>query len=332
MATPLKIGLLGASRIAVDAILKPAISNDEIEVFGVAARSPERAKEYAETHNIPHVAQTYDALMQHPEVDIIYIGLPPAQHCGLAIQALQAGKHVLCEKPFALNADEAERMVETAAATKKHLIEGYHYRFHPLFEKVLELCAHPDFGQIESVSGHFEIAILDHPNEFRYQPDQGGGALMDLGCYPLHWAKTLIAEKARVIEAQCMRHTSGVDLVFSARLAFQGGAEATISCDMSPDLKPGMRAHLTVKSATNKVHVDNPVQPGLGSSLTLTGALGPKSYTFTQETFPFQLQHVLERLRGDTVALTGGQDAVDTMVLIDEMRRAAGLDIPGQSV
>ncbi|MEM9208997.1 MAG: Gfo/Idh/MocA family oxidoreductase, partial [Pseudomonadota bacterium] len=135
----MRIGLLGASRIGVDAIIKPAADVPGVEVCALAARSPARAAEYADEHAIPAIESDYAALVASPDIDLVYNGLPPSEHKSWTIAALRAGKHVLCEKPFALHADEAADMVRAADETGGKLIEAFHYRFHPLFHRVMEI-------------------------------------------------------------------------------------------------------------------------------------------------------------------------------------------------
>lgn len=326
MSEILHVGLIGASRIAVEAVLSPAHQRPDVQVFGVAARSEARARDYAKIHGIPFVAPDYQSLMGHPDIDLIYIGLPPAFHADLAVRALQAGKHVLCEKPFALNAAEAKTMVDAAKAAGRQLIEGYHYRFHPLFKDILALCAQPDFGPIRQIKGHFEVPVAHTSAEFRYRPEMGGGALMDLGCYPLHWATSLMGDaEPAVLTAQCNKSSAGVDVAFSATLSFPCGANAAISCDMDPGLPAGIRASLEVISAKNRLFVINPLQPRHGARLELTGSMGDRTADYTGDTFTHQLDHVVDRLKGQATALTGGTDAVRTMHLLDQLRAKAGL-------
>ena len=131
----IRIGLLGASRVSRYAVIEPAAHIDGIEVHTVAARDAARAAAFAEELAIPHVAADYEALIASDAVDLVYNGLPPSSHARWTIAALEAGKHVLCEKPFAMNATEAQAMVDAAGRTGKILVEAYHYRFHPLFAR-----------------------------------------------------------------------------------------------------------------------------------------------------------------------------------------------------
>src|SRR6267154_1306360 len=130
---PLRFGILGAARIAPEALIKPAQKSSDAEVVAIAARNPARAREFADTHGIGRVHASYEDLVADPDLDVVYNPLPNSLHCEWTIAALRAGKHVLCEKPIASNALEAERMARTADETGQILGEAFHYRYHPLF-------------------------------------------------------------------------------------------------------------------------------------------------------------------------------------------------------
>jgi predicted dehydrogenase len=184
MTGPLRIGLLGASRIARTAVIAPTRDNPDFVVAAVAARDPDRARAYAAEHEIAHVADDYAALVRRDDLDVIYNGLPPAGHARWTIAALEAGKSVLCEKPFARDAGEARSMVRAAAANGKVLIEAFHYRFHNVMRAAAALTREGSLGRLKSAEAVFEVPIARAPGELRWLASQGGGALMDLGPTP----------------------------------------------------------------------------------------------------------------------------------------------------
>ena len=153
----MNIGLLGASRIARGAVIAPAAQMDDVAVASIAARDPARARAYAEAHGIANVADDYAALIADDDVNAVYVGLPPADHCRWSIAALRAGKHVLCEKPFAMNAAEAVEMVAAARDSGCVLLEAYHYRFHPAFAAALNMVR--ALGEVQSMRAHFNTPI-----------------------------------------------------------------------------------------------------------------------------------------------------------------------------
>src|SRR5271170_2753740 len=156
---PLRFGLLGAARIAPDALVKAAKDVPDAEVVAVAAREPKRAREFADANGIPRVVATYDDLVNDPGLDVIYNPLPNSLHCEWTIAALRAGKHVLCEKPLSSNAAEAERMTKAADDSGKILGEAFHYRYHPLADRIRALMTDGTLGRLVQVEGHFSVPI-----------------------------------------------------------------------------------------------------------------------------------------------------------------------------
>ena len=321
----IRIGLLGASRIARGAVIKPAEDLDGVVVSRVAASSTARAEDYAREHDIPGIEADYGALVTSNDVDLVYNALPPSGHREWSVRALEAGKHVLCEKPFALNATEAEAMVAAADASGVQLIEAFHYRYHPLFERVLEILRAGAIGAVRSVAAHFNVPIKAAPGELRYDPALGGGALMDLGCYPLHWVRTVAGSEPEVIAAEASWHDSGVDESMRATLRFGGGIEAVIHSSMQASLPEGLDAEMHVVGESGTLTVINPLAPHLGHELIVENSAGRSSESVQGETtYHHQLQHVLDVINNGATPLTGGADAVGTMAAIDRIYAAAG--------
>src|SRR5512143_3841429 len=155
--TPLRIGILGAARIAPMALVRPARQVPEAAILAVAARDPVRAQKFAHTHGIARVHPSYDALLADPEIDAVYNPLPNSLHCEWTIRALEAGKHVLCEKPLASNAAEAERMAAVAQQTGRVLVEAFHWRYHPLAARMRAILDSGELGTLRHIETHFCI-------------------------------------------------------------------------------------------------------------------------------------------------------------------------------
>lgn len=181
---PIRFGILGAARIVPDALIKAARNVPDAEVAAIAARDPIRAREFAAAHGIGRVHATYDDVVNDPELDVIYNPLPNSLHCQWTIAALRAGKHVLCEKPIASNAAEAERMAKAAEESGMILGEAFHYRYHPLADRVRALMNDGTLGRLVHVEGQLSASIPE--TNIRFDWSLAGGATMDLGCYPLH--------------------------------------------------------------------------------------------------------------------------------------------------
>ena len=316
----LRIGLLGASRIAPRAVIEPASTRDDVEIVAVGARDPEKAKAYAESHGIPHVSPSYEALIARDDIDLVYHALPAAGHLEWTLLALTAGHAVLCEKPFSMNADEARQMVEAARVANRPLIEAYHYRFHAVIRQAEALLSEGAIREITAARAFFNVPIAKTPTELRWIRDQGGGGLMDLGCYPLHALRTLLKREPRVVKASGV-FEDGVDVTIQANLDF-AGIPAEIACSMRPD-RPG--ASLTLEGARGRLRIVNFIAPQMGGAFTLTqngvetdlGMAGPTTYAA-------QLDHVVEVIAGRAEPLTGGVDAVAQMAAIHAIYAAAG--------
>ncbi|HPE47712.1 MAG TPA: Gfo/Idh/MocA family oxidoreductase [Hyphomonas sp.] len=320
----IRIGILGAAKIAPAAIIEPASRRDDCTIQAVAASDPGKARAYARQHGIPEVADSYDALLQRDDVDLIYNALPPHRHADLSIAALKAGKPVLCEKPFAMNAGQAQEMVTAARAANLPLFEAFHYRFHPAFLRVLEVIRSGELGPVRTLEGEFTVAIPYREGELRHTLEVGGGALMDLGCYPVHQLRTVTGEEPVVVSAECLCEHEGVDLTTHARLDFPSGASGAITTSMSTEVP--RRIILIVRCANGTLTYVNPVQPHLGHEIRIQhDGRTVKESLPGGTTYDYQLAHVVDVLAGKAKRLTGGADAVANMVVIDAIYRAGGL-------
>ena len=316
-----RIGLLGASKIARGAVIAPAKTNPDFEVVAVGARDADRAKTYAETHGIRHVAGSYAELVRRDDVDVVYNALPPMGHAEWSIAALEAGKAVLCEKPFTMNAGEAQRMIDAAKATGGVLIEAFHYRFHSMIRDAEALVRNGRLGAIRQGSAVFNVNIARAPDELRWRADLGGGGLMDLGCYPIHALRTLLGEEP-VVRSASGGFEGRVDTRITAELDFPGGANASVGCAMITD---AISATLTLEGDLGRLEITPFIAPQMRGRLTTTiegqttvhEASGPTSYEA-------QLIHLGEVLSGRAAPLTGGADSVANMTVIDAIYAAAG--------
>jgi predicted dehydrogenase len=260
------------------------------------------------------------------DIDLVYVALPPSAHLEWCTAALANGKHVLVEKPFASNAHDAAQMVAAARAADRHLIEGFHYRFHPLFDRALSAVRGGSIGRILHIEAVFNASLPDTPGELRYIEELGGGAMMDLGCYCMHWIRTIANDEPTVVNAVARCGAPGVDLEVTAALAFTSGPTATLKCSMQPEDGQLFR-RLKVRGDKGILELDNPVTPHSGATLSIeTDAPSvPQIVSGGETTFHFQLRHVIEVIEGRAAPLTGGNDAIANMRAIDAVYRAAGM-------
>ena len=327
--TPLRIGVLGAARIAPNALIRPAREVPEVAVTAVAARDPARAKTFAARHDIPVVHDGYAGLVTDPDVDAVYIPLPNGLHARWCVEALAAGKHVLCEKPLTANAAEARRVADAAEGTGLVVMEAFHYRYHPLVARVLEVLADGAIGRVK----HIETALcfpLPRFGDIRYRLDLAGGAMMDAGCYAVHFLRLLGGAthdggaEPRVTSARARLRSPEVDRYLSAEFEFPDGATGRATASMWSARLLSVSA--TVVGDAGLLRVRNYVLPQAYHRLTVRSGgrtrhervPGEASYTHQLRAFAAAVLH-------GGPNLTPPADSVHTMSLIDDAYRAAGL-------
>ena len=230
-AEPLTWGILGCARIAERALIPAIREARNARLLGIAARDESRAREWAEKYAFRKSYRDYGALLEDPDIDAVYIPLPNHLHAEWTIRAALAGKHVLCEKPLALNEGEVREMFRTANGTGVLLMEAFMYRFHPQFERTMELLKNGEIGDIRSFRSAFTFIYSGDEANYRWNKAQGGGALYDVGCYPLNAARTVFGAEPISVSALSRIHPkSGIDLGTSLLLEFQADKHALLDC------------------------------------------------------------------------------------------------------
>jgi predicted dehydrogenase len=327
MTLPLRIGILGAARIAPMAVIRPALQLPEAVVVAVAARDPARAGGFAAKHGILRVHSTYDALIEDPEIDAVYVPLPNSLHCEWTIRALEAGKHVLCEKPMASNAAEAERMAAAAQRTGRVLVEAFHWRYHPLAERMKAVVDSGELGAIRHIEAHLCIPLL-LPGDIRYRLDLAGGALMDAGCYPVSIVRFLAGAEPEITAAHAQLSSPGVDRAMQADLRFPDGRTGRITCSLlSPIL---LRASVKVRGDKGELAVLNPIAPQLYHHLTVRTASATRRERLRGDgSYTCQLRAFVRAVREGVEVPTGPDHGVANMRVIDAIYSKAGLQPRG---
>jgi predicted dehydrogenase len=316
-----RIGILGAANIAPTALVKPARENAEVVVAAVAARDVSNAQAFAAKHGIAQVHDSYEALIADPDVDAIYNPLPIALHGRWTCAALEAGKHVLCEKPFTANAAEAREVAELATRSGRVVMEAFHYRYHPCALRVDEIIASGELGELKRVEAKW-CFWMPKSSDNRYNYALGGGALMDLGCYAVDMVRRFGGSTPDVVSAQAKLRGPQVDRVMTAELRFAGGHTGRIHCSMwSTDLP-----HLTVKVVGDRGELRlNRLIPFQRFSVRSTEGRRVENFTAGPSTYACQLDAFAAAvLRGEPVKTTP-EEAIENMTVIDAMYRAAGL-------
>ena len=325
--TPLRIGVLGAARIAPMALLRPAKQVRGVSVAAVAARDTARAQAFATKHGIPRVHASYDALLADADIDAIYNPLPNSLHCEWSIRALQAGKHVLCEKPIASNAAEAERMAAAARAADRVLMEAFHWRYHPLAARMRGIIDAGELGTVRHVEAHFCIP-LPFPRDIRYQLPLAGGATMDTGCYAISIVRFLAGAEPEVTRAQARLWSPGVDRYMEADFRFADGRTGRMTCALL--CAALFRDSARVRGDRGEMRVLNPVAPHFFHRLTVRNDVGTRSERLDGDsTYTHQLRAFLAAVRNGRPVPTGPDDAIANMRVIDAVYAKAGLQPRG---
>jgi predicted dehydrogenase len=325
----LRIGVLGAARIVPVALLAPAKNVDDVEVTAVAARDPERAAAFARRHGIPRVLASYDALVADPELDAVYVPLPNSLHCEWTLRALEAGKHVLCEKPLASNAAEAERMADAAERANRVLMEAFHWRYHPLAARMIQVATDGTLGRVERIETNMCVP-LPLPGNIRYDYALGGGATMDTGCYAVSMLRGLAGDEPEVVSAEAKLSSPRVDRFMSAEVAFPDGRTGRVRCSLFSAVLLDISARVT--GDRGEMRVLNPVAPHVGTHrLAIRDADGRKRVERVPgaSTYEHQLRAFADAVLRGAPVLTSGRDGVANMRVIDAIYGKAGLPLRG---
>jgi predicted dehydrogenase len=268
----LRWGVLSTANIADEKVIPGMRKSPRSRVVAIGSRDPERGRLVAERHGIERVHGSYDALLADPDVDAVYIPLPNQLHPEWTMAAARAGKHVLCEKPLAMSAAEAESMIEVCEAEGVRLMEAFMYRLHPSWVAVRELVAAGRIGRLTAVHSWFSY-FNDDPANIRNIRSVGGGALYDIGCYQVNLSRMLFGDEPIDVQAVITRDpTSGVDIVTSAMLTFPDGI-ATFTC--STRLESDQQVHVYGSAGRISIGIPFNIPPDRPSHVFVTAGGDP---------------------------------------------------------
>ncbi len=222
-------GILSTAKIGRTAVIPALQSSPMARVTAMASRREDHAQTFADQLGIPKAYGSYDALLADPEIDAVYNPLPNHLHKPWTIQAVEAGKHVLCEKPLALNTAECEEMIAAATANGVQLMEAFMYRYHPRFTTARQMVQDGAIGDVRTIESAFSFVLADKTN-IRQYPEMGGGALMDVGCYCVNISRLMAGREPVVVHARMQSTPTGVDDQLIAILDFGEGLMAHFDC------------------------------------------------------------------------------------------------------
>jgi D-xylose 1-dehydrogenase (NADP+, D-xylono-1,5-lactone-forming) len=285
-------------------LIPGAHASDKVELLAVASRDQARADTYAREWEIPRAYGSYEALLDDPDVEAVYISLPNTMHVEWTIKALEAGKHVLCEKPFTRHPDEVDAAFDVAERTGRLLSEAFMYRHNPQTKKLAGLVADGAIGELRLVRSAFSYSLYDEDN-IRLRTDLEGGALMDVGCYCVSGSRLLAGEPVEV-DGAAWYGPSGTDWVFGGLLRFPNDVLATFDCGTA---MPN-RDELEAIGSEGSIFLDDPwhcVHPVI--ELRRGGDV-ERIEIEREDSYRLELENVSDAIRGEAELLLGREDAI----------------------
>jgi predicted dehydrogenase len=332
MKSPIRVGVLGTGRIAVRSLVEPATAVPHVEIHSIASREPARAAAFAAAHRIP-ASTTYEGLLTDPDIDVVYVTLPNAMHAEWSMRALEAGKHVLCEKPMSSNAAEAQQVTKTVERTGLVYLEAMHYMHHPFYRRVRQVVDSGVLGDLTHVEDRFQIpSKVIAPDNIRRNFALGGGALMDAGCYSVHFLRHLLGEPETVLTAtaETSREDPQVDLGMSATLAFAKGRTGALRASfLAADSADALT---TLRGSAGTLSITSMYVPQWGGKLRITaGDTVVEEPADPTPSYVFQLRELVRCIRDAAPVLTSASDGALTMRVVDGIYDTARLARRGTS-
>jgi predicted dehydrogenase len=326
---PLKIGILGAARIADDGIVDPSRVLGH-RLVAVAARDRSRAEAFAAQRGVEKVHQTYTEVIDDPDVELVYNALVNSLHAKWNEYALNAGKHVLSEKPFASNATEASLVCDVARGAQGQIVEGFHYLHHPVNRRLRELVISGELGEVQKVD--IELTIPSPPDsDPRWSLELAGGATMDLGCYVLSAARQVgrwLGEPPSVVSAEATLKKPEVDSAMRVELAYASGVQGQLHWDMNAADRQML---WTVVGTTGTAVVPAFAVPHMDNRILITRDGTTEEQSLGDQTsYAYQLAALTETLQTGAEFLIDVDDSLANAELIDEVYLTAGLTPRGQ--
>jgi D-xylose 1-dehydrogenase (NADP+, D-xylono-1,5-lactone-forming) len=317
MTEPVRWGILSTADINAK-VLKGAALTPAVNVVAVGSRDGDRSREFASRWGIARAYGSYDEVLADPDVEAVYIPLPNSMHHDWTMRSLEAGKHVLCEKPYTRHAAEVSVAFDRAAQSNLVLSEAFMFRYHPHIQALVQLVRSGQLGRLRLISGAFS-GHTDNPNDVRLDPEMDGGSLMDVGVYPLS-ASRLLAGEPIAVTAQQVTGATGVDVSFAATLRFDNDVLAHFDCAFHV----AGRSYLEVVGTEGRVEVSDPwhgTQPAL--TVTMRGAEPVRTEIEPANPYQLELEEFGRAVRGEPNQLLGRADAEGQAKAVEALYRAA---------
>jgi len=323
MKSKVRWGILSTAKIGREKVIPAMQQSNLIEILGISSRDPENAKETAAKLGISRAYGSYAELLSDPDIDAIYNPLPNHMHLEWSLKAIDAGKHVLCEKPIGMNSREAETLMEAAKKNPElKVMEAFMYRFHPQWQKALGLVQNGSIGKVQTIHSLFLYYNVD-PKNIRNRVDVGGGALMDIGCYCISFPRFLLGrEPVRVSAIMDLDPVMKTDRLSSGILDFSGGITSSFSC--STQLMPYQRTQ--VLGTEGRIEIEIPVNapPDKETRIWLQTKEKLEEITFEAvDQYTLQAEYFSKAILDNGPVPTPLEDALNNMKVIDAFRKSA---------
>jgi predicted dehydrogenase len=327
-SAPLRWGVLGTGKIARDAVIPGMLAAPNAQLVALASRDPARAQTLlAQVVPAARVYGSYAALLADPDVEAVYIALPNSQHAEWSIRAAEAGKHVLCEKPLALTADEAQRIVTACQAARVQLLEAFMYRFHPQTAWAVEQVAAGRIGLVRLVRGAFAFDLRGRPADIRLQAALGGGSLLDVGCYPVNYCRLIYGGPPRAAAAQVVMPAGAeVEHAVAAALDFGDGRLGVIDCSFHQP----RNQRVEIVGESGRLVVETPFTPGLNDTtvrVVLDGETFERRFAGIDQ-YQLEVEHFGRCVREGAPLAIQPDDAVENAEAIELIYRSGGYQWP----
>jgi predicted dehydrogenase len=321
MPEPVRWGIVSTAHIN-RLVIPGAKASDKVELAAVASRTQERADAYARKWEIPRAYGSYEALLADPEIEAVYISLPNTLHCEWSIKALEAGKHVLCEKPLSRHPGEVEAAFAAAQQAGLQLMEAFMYRHNPQTKRLTELVAGGAIGELRLVRSVFSYGLYD-PENIRLRSEVGGGALMDVGCYNVSGSRLLAGEPERVW-GEAWYGPTGTDWVFTGTMRFPGDVIATFDCGTAMV----ERDELEAIGTEGALFVDDPWHCNV-PGIEVRRQDGVERIELEhQDSYRLELENLADAIRGQGEPLLDREDAVAQARALEALHTSALTNAP----
>jgi len=320
--TPVRWGIVSTADINRK-VIPGAKASPKVELVGVASRTQERAEQYASWWEIPRAYGSYEALLADDDIDAVYISLPNTLHCEWSVKALEAGKHVLCEKPLSRHPDEVAAAFDVADRTGRLLTEAFMWRHNPQTARLKELVDQGAIGELRLVRSTFSYSLYDESN-IRLQTEVEGGALMDVGCYTISGSRFLAGGEPERVFGEAWFGPTGTDWVFAGTMRFPGNVIASFDCGTALT----NRDELEAIGSEGSLFVDDPwhcLRPGI--ELRRDGKV-ERIELEPQDSYRLELENMSDAIRGNGELLLARDDAMGQARALEALHASAATSTP----